>query len=126
MDEDDGYSLHYEFSDRITKADKRSVAILMKNVLQRGNSFNLEQPKGTTNIATGAILEKDEEDFLMNCTSLGKAARNELYESRVKEKNIQSLETIPKNKNSTKKKSERKEYNLAKETVLHQFDLKAK
>ena len=62
----------------------------------------------------------------MNCTSLGKAARNELYESRVKEKNMQSLETIPKNKNSTKKKSERKEYNLAKETVLHQFDLKAK
>ena len=48
----------------------------MKNVLQRGNSFNLEQPKGIMNIATGAILKKDEEDFLMNCISLRKAARN--------------------------------------------------
>ena len=41
-DEDDEYSLHYEFSDRITQADKHSVAVLMKNVLQRGNPFNLE------------------------------------------------------------------------------------
>ena len=52
MDEDDEYSLHYEFSDRITKVDKYSVAALM-------NTF--EQPKGMMNIANGAILEKDEE-----------------------------------------------------------------
>ena len=76
MDEDDEYSLHYEFSDRITKAEKHNVAAFMKNVLHRGNPFNLEQPEGIINISTGAILEKDEEDFLMNCISLGKAARN--------------------------------------------------
>ena len=88
MDEDDEYSLLYEFSDRITKADKYNVSALMKNVLERGNTLNLEQPKGVMNIATGAILEKDEEDFLMNSISLGKAARNEFYESRLTEKNI--------------------------------------
>ena len=32
------------------------------------------------NIAPAAVFEKDEEDFLMNCNSLGKAA-NEFYES---------------------------------------------
>ena len=58
----------------------------MKNVLQRGNPFNLEQPKGIMNIATGAILEKDEEDFLMNCISLGKAARNEFWVTSDREK----------------------------------------
>ena len=47
----------------------------MKNILQRGNPFNLEQPKGIMNIVTGAILEKNEEYFLMNCISLGKTAR---------------------------------------------------
>ena len=52
MDEYDEYSLHSEFSDRITKIDKYSVAALMNN---------LEQPKGMMNIANGAILEKDEE-----------------------------------------------------------------
>ena len=52
----------------------------MKNVLQNGNSFNL---KGIMNVATGAILGKDEKVFLMNCSSLGKAARNELYESTI-------------------------------------------
>ena len=113
MDEDDEYSLHYEFSDWITKADKHNVAALMKNVLQRGNPFSLEQPKGIRNNSTGAILEKDEEDFLMNCISLGKAARNEFYESRLTEKNIQLLETIPKTKKSIKKKSEEKQYDLA-------------
>ena len=70
------------------------------------------------NVVTGAILGKDKEVFLMNCNSLGKAARNELYESRLKEKNIQLLETVPKTKKSTKKNSERKEYDLAKETVF--------
>ena len=55
MDEHDEYSLHYEFSDWITKADKHSVAVLMKNLLKRGNPFNLEQPKGIMNIQSGAI-----------------------------------------------------------------------
>ena len=41
IDEDYEYSLQYEFSDRITKADKHSVAVLIKNVLQRGNPLNL-------------------------------------------------------------------------------------
>ena len=108
MDEDDEYSLHYEFSDRIAKVVKHNVAALMKNVLQRGNTFSLEQLKGIMNNATGAILEKDEEDFLMNCISLGKAARNEFFESRLTEKNVQLLETIPKTKKSIKKKSEEK------------------
>ena len=106
----------------------------MKNVLQRGNPFNLDQLKRIMNIATGAILKKDEEDFLMNCISLGKAAGNEFYESRLTEKNMQLLETIPKTKKSIKKKSEKKAYDLAKETVkflrhidyarLRDFDLK--
>ena len=79
MDEDDKYSLHCEASDRITKAGKHSVAAQMKNVLQLGNPVDLEQPKGIINIATGAILEKDKENFLMNCNSIGNAARNEFY-----------------------------------------------
>ena len=101
------YSLHYEFSDQITKADKHSVATLTKNLLQRGNPFNLEQPKGIMNTTNGAILEKDGEDFLMKYISLGKVA-DEFYESYLTEKNIQLLETIPKTRKSTKKMSEKK------------------
>ena len=89
----------------------------MKYVLQLGNPVNLEQPKSIMNIATGAILENDEEDFLINCISLGKATRNEFYESRLTEKNIQLMENIPKTKKIIKKKSEKKEYDLTKETV---------
>ena len=118
------YSLHHEFSDHQSRqtwqtkqtnmAGKHSVTTLTKNLLQRENPFNLEQPKGI--ITNGAILEKDEEDCLMNCISLGKAA-DEFYESCLTEKSIQLLETIPKTRKSTKKMNERKEYDLAKKTV---------
>ena len=53
----------------------------------------------------------------MNCYSLGKAAIDEFYESSLKKKNVQLLETIPKTKKNTKKKSIEKEYNFAKEKV---------
>ena len=95
-------------------AGKHSVTTLTKNLLQRENPFNLEQPKGI--ITNGAILEKDEEDCLRNCISLGKAA-DEFYESCLTEKNIQLLETSPETRKSTKKMNERKEYDLAKKTV---------
>ena len=45
VDEDDKYSLHYGFSDWITKADNHSAAALMKSLLQRGKPFYLEQPR---------------------------------------------------------------------------------
>ena len=108
MDEDDKYSLHCEVSDRITKAGKHSVAAQMKNLLQLGNPVDLEQPKGIINIATGAILGKDEENFLMNCNSIGNAARNEFHKSRMKKKNMQLLETIPKTKQARRKKVRKK------------------
>ena len=88
MDEDDEYSLHYEFSKPITESDQKSVASPMNNILLRGNPFDTEEPKGIINIATGASLDKEEQDFFLNCISLGKAARDEFYESRLKEKNL--------------------------------------
>ena len=57
----------------------------------------------------------------MNCSSLGKAVRNELHKSHLKEKNMQSLETIPETKKNTKKKIEKKEYDLAMETVFTSY-----
>ena len=58
MDEDDGYSLHYNVLDWNTKGNKNSLAVLMKHVVQRGNPFSLEQPKGIMNIATGCNFRK--------------------------------------------------------------------
>ena len=75
----------------------------MKNLLQRGNPFNLQQPKGIMNITNGAILEEDEEELLMNYISLGKTARNEFCELCLTQKNIQLLETIPKTRKRPRK-----------------------
>ena len=113
---------------QINKTDRHDVAT------QRRNLFNPEQPKGIMNIPNGTILEKDEEDFLINYISSGKTTRNEFYESCLTEKNKQLLETISKTKKSTMKKSEKKVYDLTKQTAkflrhinyahLRNFDLK--
>ena len=52
MDEDEEYSLHYEISVRMTKADKNSVTALMKNVLV-GTLSNV----GTLSILSNQRLE---------------------------------------------------------------------
>ena len=70
--------------------------------------------KDIMNIATGAILENDEEEFLMNWISLGKAARNKFYESHLTEKDIRLLETIPKTRKSPNKNIEKKEHDWLK------------
>ena len=113
---------------QINKTDRHDVAT------RRGNPFNPEQPKGIMNIPNGTILEKDEEDFLINYISPGKTTRNELYESCLTEKNKQLLETISKTKKSTMKMGEKKVYDLTKQTAkflrhinyarLRNFDLK--
>ena len=71
-DDEDQYSLHYEFSERTSKSDSDSVKSLMRNIKQRGNPFDLEQPSRIRNIATGAILEKSNEEFLLNFSTLAK------------------------------------------------------
>ena len=133
MDEDNQYSLHYEFSKPITESDQKSVASLMNNILPHGNPFDTEEPKGIINIATGATLDKEEQDFFLNCISLGKATRDEFYESRLKEKTLQLFDTIPKTKHKNKKITVQIKYDVNKETAkflrhidyarLRQFDL---
>ena len=69
------------------------------------------------NIATGAILQKDTEEFLLNCDTLGRSARNEFYETRLKEKSKQLLDKIPKTRKTTKKTEAKVTTDLNKETI---------
>ena len=117
MDDDDEYSLHYEFSERITRNDNTSVAALIKNIRQRGNPFDLEQPRRIMNIATGAVLEKEHEEFYLNYDTLGKANRGEFYKTRLEEKSKQLLDNIPMTRKKKKKTESVTKYDLDKETV---------
>ena len=84
MNDDDEYSLHYEYSEKITMKDKVNVEALIKNIKQRGNPFDLDQSRGRgiMNIATGALLEKEKEHFYLHYDTLGKSARSEFYNTR--------------------------------------------
>ena len=118
MNDDDEYSLHYEFSDKVTEADRISVKSLTDNIMQRGNPFDLEQCQEIMNIATGAILEQEEKNFLLNFDTLGKDARKDFYRTRLQEKTKNLIgDTIPMTRKKTKKKENVKTYDLNKETV---------
>ena len=117
INDDDEYRVHHEFSENITAADKESVRAVMKNIAQRGNPFDIDEPQRLMNIATGAILQKDTEEFLLNCDTLGRSARNEFYETRLKEKSKQLLDKIPKTRKTTKKTEAKVTTDLNKETI---------
>ena len=63
MNDDDEYSLHYEYSEKITTKDKVNVEALIKNIKQRGNPFDLDQSRGRgiMNIATDTLLENEKD-----------------------------------------------------------------
>ena len=118
LDDNDEYSLHHEFSGRITKADTTSVAALMKNICQRGNPFDLSNPRGVMNIATGAVLTEEDEKFYLNHATLAKSAREEFYQTRLRDKSKSLFDNIPKTRKPTGKgNSAGKSYDLNKETV---------
>lgn len=75
-------------------------------------------------ISNDAILENDQKNFLINYISLRKAARNEFYASRLKEKTCSCWKPLLKLRKAPQKKSEKKEYELGKETIrfLHHID----
>ena len=103
MNEYDEYNLHHEFSPTITETDIKSVSLIKEYILQRGNPFNLDKPQPFINITSGAAVEKEECEFLLNCMQLGEAARDDFYESRRSEKSVKLFDVIPKTKNQKKK-----------------------
>ena len=135
MSEGDEYSLHHEFSQRITREDQKSVSMIISYLLQRGNPFSTDKATPITNIAFGEVIEESERKFLLDCISLGETARDEFYKSRLVEKTAKLLDNIPKTrKNGSKKKAKQHSYDINKETVkflqnidyarLRNFDLK--
>ena len=99
--------------------DKVNVEALIKNIKQRGNPFDLDQSRGRgiMNIATGAVLEKEKEHFYLHYDTLGKSARSEFYNTRLKEKSKQLLDNIPKTRKKEKKKNTVTKHDLTKQTV---------
>ena len=60
------------------------------------------------NIPNDAILENDQKNFLINYISLGEAARNEFYESRLKEKTCSCWKPFLKLRNAPRKRVRKK------------------
>ena len=104
MDEDDKYSLHYELLYQQENITFRTH----EGCTPTWATFQSWATKGYNEYCHCRNFRKDEEDFLMNCISLVKAARNEFYESRLTETKIQLLEAIPKTKKSIRKTTEKK------------------
>ena len=60
MDEDDKYSLDYDFSKVITESFQKSVSsLLKKNILRRRNPFDTKKPLKKAKLA---IVDREKQD----------------------------------------------------------------
>ena len=117
LNEEDEYSLHHEFSQFITKADENSISLIVDFLLRRGNPFDTSYCITLINIVTNTDIDKESEQFLLNCVSIGSEACKDFIVTRVEQKTSKLLDTIPKTRKSTKVKETNVKLDVKKETV---------
>ena len=100
LDLEDEYSLHHEFSQRITDADEDCIKKIIDYILPRGHPFNIIK-RGVQNIVTGIQLQEKTSKFLISCIAIGESAYQHFRTYRLDQKTIKLFETIPKSQLSS-------------------------
>ena len=88
MNDNDENSLHHEYSQSVTDGDQKSITLIMDYILEQDNPFNMF-----------------ERDFLLNCTSLSQAARDEFYKSLFNKTTVKLSDTIPKTRRTKRRRN---------------------
>ena len=117
MNEDDEYSLHHEFSNSITEADDKCIRLIFDYISNCGNPFKTEGSYPITNIVTNAQLDAESNAFLLQCLTMGEAACDGFYKSRLEDKTAKLFDTIPKTRKSKRSTANAPKLDIKKETV---------
>ena len=115
INNEDEYSLHYEFSKQRTETDIHCVKQLVAYVNERGNHFDGREIR-IKNLGTGATFNGKSSSFL-NCLSEGKVAYEKFRKERLEIKSTKLFDTIPKSRSSFKKGKSWKAPDIKEETV---------
>ena len=112
------YTLHHEFSDAVTSLDVEHVDTIVSYIRERGNPFNTTSSGvEITNLVTGAVLDANLSNYLVQCIKLGEDAYKEYTEQRFKDKSKELHDVIPKNFKRKKESQTVKKIDIQKETL---------
>ena len=116
VDQEDEYSLHHEFSEKLSETDQTYIQQLVDYISDRGNPFD---PENSTmkNLVTGATLDAATTSFFLDSVVNG----TEAYDKFVKEcldcKSVKLFDKIPMTQKIKKMGKNWKPPDLNKETI---------
>ena len=116
VDQEDEYSLHHEFSEKLSETDQTYIQQLVDYISDRGNPFD---PENSTmkNLVTGATLDAATTSFLLDFVVEG----TEAYDKFVKEcldcKSVNLFDKIPMTRKIKKMGKNWKPLDVNKETI---------
>ena len=86
MNEDNEYTVHHEFSQTLTEADRESVEKIVTYIAERNNPFDMSITTNVMNIVTGKEVNKETSSFLINCVKKGEKTYSEFRQARLIDK----------------------------------------
>ena len=94
VDHEDEYSLHHEFSEKLSETDQTYIQQLVGYISDRGNPFD---PENSTikNLVTGATLDAESMSFLLGLVAKGKEAYDKFIKERLDCKSVKLFDKIP-------------------------------
>ena len=81
-----------QFSDSITKADEECIEQIKDYINHRQNQFEVTDDSKLINIVTGAMIDNDIKNHLLNCIEIGEDLYKEYTETRMATKTKKLLQ----------------------------------
>ena len=94
VDQEDEYSLHHEFSEKLSETDQTYIQQLVDYISDRGNPFDLENST-MKNLVTGATLNAATTSFLLDSVVKGTEAYDKFVKERLDCKSVKLFDKIP-------------------------------
>ena len=116
VDHEDEYSLHHEFSEKLSETNQTYIQQLVGYIFDRENPFD---PENTTmkNLVTGATLDAESMPFLLGFVAKGKEAYDKFVKERLDFKSVKLFDKIPMTRKTKRLGKNWKPPNLNKETI---------
>ena len=116
VDHEDEYSLHHEFSEKLSETDQTYIQQLVGYISDSRNPFH---PENTTmkNLVTGATLNAESMSFLLSSVAKGKEAYDKFVKECLDCKSVKLFDKIPMTRKTKMMGKNWKPPNVNKETI---------
>ena len=94
VDHEDEYSLHHEFSEKLSETNQMYIQQLVGYIFDRGNPFHPENT-AMKNLVTGATLDVESMSFLLGSVAKDKEAYDKIVKEHLDFRSVKFLTKSP-------------------------------